>query len=54
MTRWLQTAEAAGCVPLTGIGMLVNQARVNAKLWTGETLNAGVMHRALTEALGLA
>lgn len=50
-TRWLQSAEAAGCVTLTGIGMLVNQALVNARLWTGKTLDAGVMHRALTEAL---
>jgi len=53
MTRWLRAAESAGCIPLTGIGMLVNQARVNAKLWTGETLDADVMHRALTEALGI-
>jgi|TARA_B110000977_G_scaffold69559_1_gene94456 shikimate dehydrogenase len=53
-TRWLQAAETAGCVSLTGIGMLVNQARVNAQLWTGETLDAEVMHRALNKALGLA
>jgi shikimate 5-dehydrogenase len=33
--------------------MLVNQALVNAKLWTGETLDATVMHRALEEALGI-
>ena len=53
MTRWLQAAEVAGCVPLTGLGMLVNQALVNARLWTGHTLDAGVMHRALEEALGI-
>jgi shikimate dehydrogenase len=53
-TRWLQVAENAGCVSLTGIGMLVNQARVNAQLWTGETLDAEVMNRALNKALGLA
>jgi shikimate dehydrogenase len=53
MTRWLQAAEAAGCTPLTGLGMLVNQALVNARLWTGQTLNANVMHRALEEALGI-
>jgi len=52
-TRWLQAAEEAGCRSLTGMGMLVNQALVNARLWTGETLDAEVMHRALTEALGL-
>jgi shikimate dehydrogenase len=52
-TRWLQAAQDAGCVPVTGIGMLVNQALVNARLWTGETLDAAVMHRALNSALGL-
>jgi shikimate dehydrogenase len=53
MTRWLQAAEAAGCTPLTGLGMLVNQALVNARLWTGQTLNSTVMHHALEEALGI-
>ena len=53
MTRWLRAAQDAGCIPLTGVGMLVNQALVNAKLWTGETLDATVMHRALEEALGI-
>lgn len=52
-TRWLQAAEQAGCVPVTGIGMLVNQALVNARLWTGETLDGDVMRRALNSALGL-
>jgi shikimate 5-dehydrogenase len=31
----------------------VNQALVNARLWTGETLDADVMHRALSKALGI-
>ena len=53
MTRWLRAAQDAGCIPLTGVGMLVNQALVNAKLWTGETLDATVMHRAFEEALGI-
>lgn len=51
MTLWLQAAQAAGCVPLTGLGMLVNQALVNARLWTGHTLDADVMHQALEQAL---
>lgn len=50
-TLWLQHAEAAGCVTLTGIGMLVNQALVNARLWTGEDLDGQVMHHALRDAL---
>ncbi len=53
MTRWLVAAEKAGCIPLTGLGMLVNQALVNAKLWTGEALDAKVMHSALEKALGI-
>lgn len=53
MTRWLQAAQAAGCTPLTGLGMLVNQALVNARLWTGLTLNAAVMHTSLEHALGI-
>ncbi len=53
MTRWLQSAQDAGCVPLTGLGMLVNQALVNARLWTGRTLDADVMHKALEQALGI-
>jgi len=53
MTRWLTAAEAAGCTPLTGLGMLVNQALVNARLWTGQTLNAAVMHTALEQALDI-
>ena len=53
MTRWLTAAEGAGCIPLTGLGMLVNQALVNARLWTGQTLNGRVMHETLEQALGL-
>lgn len=53
MTRWLTAAQEAGCVPLTGLGMLVNQALVNARLWTGKTLDANVMHEALEQALGI-
>jgi shikimate dehydrogenase len=53
MTTWLQAASAAGCTTLTGLGMLVNQALVNARLWTGHTLNARVMHSALEQALGI-
>jgi shikimate dehydrogenase len=50
-TLWLKSAAEAGCVTLPGIGMLVNQALVNARLWTGQTLDGHVMHRALSEAL---
>lgn len=53
MTMWLQAADAAGCTTLTGLGMLVNQALVNARLWTGRTLDGSVMHQALVTALGI-
>lgn len=53
MTRWLTAAQTAGCTPLTGLGMLVNQALVNARLWTGRNLNADVMHTALEQALDI-
>jgi len=53
ITLWLRSAQNAGCVPLTGLGMLVNQALVNARLWTGRTLDADVMHKALEQALGI-
>lgn len=51
MTRWLTAAQSAGCTVLTGLGMLVNQALINAQLWTGRTLDGSVMHTALERAL---
>lgn len=47
MTRFLQRAEARGCTVLPGLGMLVNQALTNARLWTGRELSASVMRQAL-------
>ena len=54
MTTWLQAAKARGCTTLTGLGMLVNQAAVNGRLWTGVELNKQVMHRELSAIFGLA
>ena len=50
-TEFLQRAAARGAVTLQGLGMLVNQALTNARLWTGRGLNADVMRRALEESL---
>ena len=50
-TAFLQLAQARGATTLQGLGMLVNQARTNARLWTGRDLDADVMHRALTDSL---
>ena len=52
-TRLLRDAEARGCTPVDGLGMLVNQAIVGVEFWTGVTPEAAVMRRALENALGL-
>jgi shikimate dehydrogenase len=52
-TRFLSAAAHAGCVTLDGLGMLVNQALINARLWTGLDLSPVVMRTALEEALGV-
>ena len=50
-TVFLQRAAARGATTLQGLGMLVNQALTNARLWTGQDLDADVMRRALEESL---
>ncbi len=50
-TEFLQRAEAAGARTLEGLGMLVNQALTNARLWTGRDLDPMVMRRALEDSL---
>ncbi|MEI2809319.1 MAG: shikimate dehydrogenase [Nocardioides sp.] len=50
-TRLLRAAEEAGCVPLDGRGMLVNQAVEGIRLWTGVEVDAGVMSGVLDRAL---
>ena len=52
-TRLIRDAEARGCRPLDGLGMLVNQGIVGVQYWTGIEPDAGVMRRALEAALGL-
>ena len=51
MTRFLATAAEQGCTVLPGLGMLVNQALTNARLWTGRDLSADVMRQALVANL---
>jgi len=53
-TRWLTAAAGAGCTTLTGLGMLVNQALINGKLWTGIDLSADIMRRELEQLFGVA
>ncbi len=52
-TRWLQSAQDAGCRTLTGLGMLVNQALINGRLWTGIDLNGSIMRTELEKLFGL-
>lgn len=50
-TEFLQRAAAQGATTLQGLGMLVNQALTNARLWTGRELSAQVMRAALEASL---
>jgi shikimate dehydrogenase len=52
-TRLIREAEARGCRALDGLGMLVNQGIVAVQYWTGVEPDAGVMRRALEQALGI-
>jgi len=52
-TRLLQTAAEHGCTTLDGLGMLVNQAIIGFKIWTGVDPDPAVMREALEEFLML-
>jgi shikimate dehydrogenase len=49
---WLiRTARDRGCRAIDGLGMLVNQAVISFRIWTGREPDAGVMRDALEEFL---
>jgi len=48
-TNFLKAAAAQGCTTLDGLGMLVNQALINARLWTGHDLSGPIMRGVLEE-----
>jgi len=50
-TRFLREARSAGCQTLGGLEMLVAQAQLQFKLWTGKAAPASVMHSAAVRAL---
>ena len=51
---WLiRTAADRGCKTLDGLGMLVNQAVIGFRIWTGIEPNAGLMRDALEEFLAI-
>ena len=52
-TPFLQEAARRGLKTITGLGMLVNQAALNFKLWTGQDAPVGVMTEALAREFGL-
>ena len=50
---WLiRDAEARGCTVLDGLGMLVNQAVIGIRFWTGVDPDPVVMRRTLEELFG--
>jgi shikimate dehydrogenase len=51
-TKLLREAEQRGCTTLDGLGMLVNQAVICFKIWTGVDPDPAVMRDALDEYLG--
>jgi shikimate dehydrogenase len=51
VTPFLREADRIGCKWQTGMGMLINQAALNIKMWTGKEPNKKVMRAALEEAL---
>jgi shikimate dehydrogenase len=50
-TRLLRDAAEVGCPTVDGLGMLVNQAVIGFKIWTGVDPDAEVMREALEEYL---
>ena len=52
-TRLIRDAQQRGCRTLDGLGMLVNQAVIGFKIWTGVEPDAGVMREALEEFLNI-
>jgi shikimate 5-dehydrogenase len=46
VTRLLREAAAGGCRTIGGLEMLVEQARLQTSLWTGQTPDAAVLRRA--------
>jgi len=51
-TRFMQDAAAQGCKVVDGLGMVVNQAVINIKYWTGVDADASVMRNTLMRLLG--
>lgn len=51
-TRFMQDAAAQGCKVVDGLGMVVNQAVINIKNWTGVDADPSVMRGTLMRLFG--
>ena len=51
-TRLIRNARARGCQTVDGLGMLVNQAVIGFKIWTGVDADRDLMRESLEEFLG--
>jgi shikimate dehydrogenase len=51
-TRLIRDAEARGCTVLDGLGMMINQAVIGIRHWTGVEADPAVMRRKLEELFG--
>ena len=52
-TLWLRSARERGCRTLDGLGMLVNQAAINFRLWTEVEPDRELMRESLEEFLAI-
>jgi shikimate dehydrogenase len=48
-TAFLESARQRGCATLDGLGMLVNQAAINIRHWTGLEADTDLMQRTLAQ-----
>jgi shikimate dehydrogenase len=53
-TNLVRAGQARGCITIDGLGMLVNQALVAIKLWTGKDVDGAVMRAVLEDLFGTA
>ena len=51
-TALIEAAARRGCIPLDGLGMLVNQGLISIAHWTGRTADAAVMRATLKALFG--
>lgn len=51
-TPFLEEAKKRGAIWNTGMGMLINQAAINIKMWTGKNPDKEIMTKAFQEVIG--